>query len=96
MPIFICSKCGCVENTATSSYWSLDIGRVKDDLEYHPTLEAYKHQPLCSECGCVRRVRKPNGQYATMVVPGKWHGKFPKKEATEDEKRRVGKDGFIY
>lgn len=22
MPIFRCSRCGCVENTATSSYWS--------------------------------------------------------------------------
>ena len=21
MPLFICSKCGCVENTATSDYW---------------------------------------------------------------------------
>lgn len=24
MPCFECSKCGCIENTATSNYWSRD------------------------------------------------------------------------
>jgi len=30
-----------------------------------------------------------------LFVPGKWHGRFPKEKATEDQKRRVGKDGLI-
>jgi len=34
MPVFKCSKCSCVENTATSNYWN----RPKDSV------------PLCSEC----------------------------------------------
>lgn len=36
MPIFQCSKCGCVENTALCNYW---WGVVHD-----------KKPPLCSEC----------------------------------------------
>ena len=35
MPLFKCEKCGCVENTATSNYWTAD-------LEGQPK--------LCSEC----------------------------------------------
>ena len=35
MPIFECSKCGCVENTTVSNYWE-DRLKGKD--------------PLCSEC----------------------------------------------
>lgn len=93
MPLFICAKCGCIDNTATSSYWSLDLGCVSDDLEYHPTLETYKHKALCSECGRVEFVRKPDGSTSRMVVPGKWHGLFPKKQATDDEKRRANRNG---
>lgn len=96
MPTFICAKCGCIDNTATSSYWHLDIGCVANNIEYHPTLEAYKHKPLCSECGCVRLVRKPDGSVVRMVVPGKWHNKFQKEKATEAEKRSVSRDGFLH
>ena len=35
MSIFICSKCGCIENTAVSNYW---YDKMK------------KQQALCSEC----------------------------------------------
>ena len=34
MPIFQCSKCGCVENTALSNYW----------------VTTNKDEALCSEC----------------------------------------------
>ena len=34
MPIFECSKCGCIENTACSRYW------IREKTE----------PPLCSEC----------------------------------------------
>lgn len=37
MPLFICSKCGCIENTALSLYWV----RSFSDKET---------PPLCSEC----------------------------------------------
>lgn len=95
MPLFICAKCGCIDNTAISSYWHLDIGGHFNDLEYYPPLEAYRNKPLCSECGCVRYVRKADGTIVKMVIPGKWHGKFPKEEASEEYKRRAGKNGII-
>ena len=34
MPLFKCSKCGCVENTACYNYW----------------MRVHKKEPLCSEC----------------------------------------------
>jgi hypothetical protein len=41
MPLFMCTKCGSVENTALSRYWQTEM-------------EAYergrKHDPLCSAC----------------------------------------------
>ena len=36
MSCFRCEKCGCVENTATSGYWSREDGKDK--------------RALCSEC----------------------------------------------
>ena len=36
MPLFECSKCHCVENTATANFWAEVLGDGK--------------KPLCSEC----------------------------------------------
>lgn len=36
MSLFKCSKCGCIENTATSDYWH--------------QIYTEKQPPLCSEC----------------------------------------------
>lgn len=41
MPAFKCSKCGVVENTATSGYWYRFMDLEKD---------ATPPPPLCSEC----------------------------------------------
>jgi len=89
MSLFICAKCGCVENTATSSYWALIGG--DDDWMYDLTLLPYKGMPLCSECATLKFA---DGK--TYVVPGKWHGKFPKRQASEEEKRDVSKDRLIH
>lgn len=40
---------------------------------------------LCSECG--RLTTSPDGR--DVVVPGKWHGKFPKEKATEEQLKKV-------
>jgi len=40
MPLFRCTKCGCVENTAVSNYWS----------QVYPIKGEKKKEPLCSEC----------------------------------------------
>ena len=40
MSIFRCGKCGCIENTATSHYWS----------QKYPVGDGEVAVPLCSEC----------------------------------------------
>ena len=41
MPLFRCSKCGCVENTALSGFWKEQYVAYKDEREM---------APLCSAC----------------------------------------------
>lgn len=77
----MCAKCGCVDNTATSSYWMLTNEYMVDKFEYAKELQPYKGMGLCSECG--RLATSPDGR--DVVVPGKWHGKFPKEKATKKQ-----------
>lgn len=86
MSLFICAKCGYIDNTATSSYWMLGIGSSLTDLEYAPELKSYKGAPLCSECAKV---------IGNRVVLGKWHGLFPKVAATPAQKRMAGHNGIL-
>lgn len=51
MSLFVCAKCGCVDNTATSSYWMLTNEYMVDKFEYAKELQPYKGMGLCSECG---------------------------------------------
>lgn len=76
MSLFVCAKCGCVDNTATSSYWMLTNEYMVDEYDYAKELQPYKGMGLCSECG--RLATSPDGR--DVVVPGKWHGKFPKEK----------------
>lgn len=48
MSLFVCSKCGCIDNTATSYYWAL-IRPCKNRI-YDKSLKGYEGKPLCSEC----------------------------------------------
>lgn len=88
MPLFICSKCGCVENTATSDYWPV-IHKIFP-IEYDASIKEFEGKPLCSECG--RLIFDSKGENPRMI-PGKWHGKFPKRQATDAEKRMVDRNG---
>lgn len=90
MSLFVCAKCGCIENTATCSFWALVNPRAKDYI-YDESLKDYKCQPLCSECAKIEYDNDGN----IVVTPGEWHGKFKKEYATEEEKRRAGKNGLI-
>ncbi len=83
MPLFICAKCGCVDNTALTTYWSRNI------LPYSDELKEYQGKALCSECGMYNSEMK-------CIAPGRWHGSFPKKPASEEYKRRADKDGRIH
>lgn len=51
MSLFVCAKCGCVDNTATSSYWMLTNENMVDKFDYAKELQPYKGMALCSECG---------------------------------------------
>ena len=86
MSLFVCAKCGCIDNTATSSYWMLAIGNTLNSLEYAPELKPYKGSPLCFECAKV---------IGNKVVPGRWHGLFPKVAATPVQKRMAGHNGIL-
>lgn len=48
MSLFVCSKCGCIDNTATSCYWAL-VRPCKNRV-YDESLKGYEGKPLCFEC----------------------------------------------
>lgn len=80
-----------LDNTATSSYWMLTNEYMVDEFDYAKELQPYKGMGLCSECG--RLATSPDGR--DVVVPGKWHGKFPKEKATEEQMKHVGYKNLI-
>lgn len=67
MSLFVCSKCGCIDNTATSYYWAL-IRPCKNRI-YDKSLKGYEGKPLCSECAAIEYSK--GGEM--VVVPGTWH-----------------------
>lgn len=40
MPLFMCTRCGCIENTATSEYWAQQMAAYEAETPF---------EPLCSE-----------------------------------------------
>ena len=62
MPLFACSKCNAVENTALSRFWETQLRAYEAKT---------KHEPLCSECdpaigkwhGRFPKVRADNGDW---------------------------------
>lgn len=69
MSLFVCDKCGCVENTALGRYWSKDMPFWGDDN---------RGLALCSECA---PTRDKDGNYINEYGArkyGKWHGIFLK------------------
>ena len=75
MSLFVCDKCGCIENTALGWYW----GAFMKDLT---TKETYG-KVFCSECA---PTEFPDGEKTRFT--GKWHDHFPKrylKDLTEKE-----------
>lgn len=78
MSLFICSKCGCVENT------NLIHGK-EDDRKYSP--DATEEYP----CYCLQDMHG-YGRCSEITMlcsecnTGTWHGEFTKEQATEEEK----------
>ena len=75
----------------TNNHTVFIVMSAYDKFDYAKELQPYKGIGLCSECG--RLATSPDGR--DVVVPGKWHGKFPKKKATEEELKRVGYKNLI-
>ena len=65
MPLFVCEKCGCVENTALGFYWSRNRVKCKD--------ESLNGKALCSECAPQYYEDGSKSDF-----DGQWHGKFEK------------------
>lgn len=69
MPLFVCAKCKCVENTALGLWWN------KHDYDiyvFNETNETFKGKGLCSECAPEKFVD------GTLTKYGKWHDQFEK------------------
>ena len=76
MGLFRCEKCGCIENTALGHYWPRNIERLFKGTEFE--------KALCSECmPSIYPDGSPNEE------GGIWHGKFPKKLATENDRGKL-------
>lgn len=69
MPLFVCDKCGCVENTALGRYWTKDWEDMWD--------EDNEGLALCSECAPTK-FKDGTSTSTEWCEYGKWHGKFPK------------------
>lgn len=80
MSLFICAKCGCLENTACCSVHFMTIPEVAAEIEFSPEMEQYRGKKLCSVCARL----KHEGE-RVICVAGKWHGKFDRKLPTEDQ-----------
>lgn len=67
MALFVCDKCGCVDNTAYGRYWTKDF----------PDMWAKDNEglALCSECAPLTFKDGESTDYT-----GKWHNKFPKEK----------------
>lgn len=68
MGLYVCEKCGCIENTALGFYWSRNVVTMNWPDEY-------KNKALCSECG------PTTYSDGTPTNYGKWHDRFPKRSA---------------
>ena len=72
MPLFVCDKCGCVDNTALGRYWSKDMDIWGEDN---------RGLALCTECApTVHDDGSPANNPHRMAQYGKWHNEFPKRK----------------
>lgn len=94
MPVFICEKCGVIENTACCDYWSLTSSRISDFL-WHKDLINYKGKALCSECAKIGVFNAPDGNTKLCVVPGKWHNEFSKEYPSKEKIYQMRKQKHI-
>jgi hypothetical protein len=67
MSLFVCDKCGCIDNTATGYYWT----KNRTDMFSDKSLIG---KGFCSECAPTHYSDGSKTEY------GKWHNRFPKRK----------------
>ncbi len=72
MPLFVCDKCGCVDNTAYGRYWTKDITNMWD--------KENEGLALCTECAPTTFADGSPVNPRVMADFGKWHNAFPKRK----------------
>ena len=87
MPLFVCEKCGGIDNTAYGRYWTKDLPDLwKEDN---------RGMALCCECA---PTHFKNGRLVHEYTDnesckfGTWHNKFPKryyKDLTKEERKSL-------
>jgi len=73
MPLFECTGCGAIENTAISNYWSQQLDHFSPNNEFDPAT----FKPKCSECVTgtwhghfPKRIAKDVGYVPDPKMPG--------------------------
>ena len=87
MSVFICAKCGCLENTACCSVHFMTIPEVSAEIEFSPDMEQYRGKKLCSVCARLKHEGK-----RIICVAGKWHGRFERRMPTDEERIDIQED----
>lgn len=77
MPLFVCEKCGCVDNTALGFYW----GKFWPNKTWFVD-DSYNGKALCSEC-CPKVYVD-----GSETGKGKWHNMFPKQHVYDYVQKR--------
>lgn len=73
MPLFVCDRCGCVDNTAYGRYWSKDYPDMWD--------KENEGLALCTECAPTTfSDGTSTNQGWRLAEYGKWHNEFPKQK----------------
>lgn len=74
MPLFICAKCECVENTALGHWWTKHHQKL---YKWDELSREYAGRGLCSACAPIEF------SDGTPTGKGDWHGKFDKEHWTD-------------
>lgn len=70
MPLFVCAKCACIDNTATGFWWTRVI--MKEEMIWNADNKDFKGMGLCCECAPTHFIDGGKTGY------GKWYNHFEK------------------
>jgi hypothetical protein len=77
--LFVCDECGCIENTALTNWYGYHGRKIKPS-------RAVGNPPILPE---VRPKMGDGKARCSECVSGTWHGKWPKRQYTEQDRDGV-------